>query len=112
MLNIAHLTKTYGEKKAVDDLSLHIRPGEIYGFIGHNGAGKTTTLKSVAGILRFDAGEITVCGHSVKAEPLACKHDMAYIPRLVELGKLFPYRLIGPRKKAQWITSPLDSDKT
>ncbi len=80
MLNIAHLTKTYGEKKAVDDLSLHIRPGEIYGFIGHNGAGKTTTLKSVAGILRFDAGEITVCGHSVKAEPLACKHDMAYIP--------------------------------
>ena len=80
MLNIAHLTKTYGEKKAVDDLSLHIRPGEIYGFIGHNGAGKTTTLKSVAGLLRFDAGEIQVCGHSVKADPLACKRDMAYIP--------------------------------
>ncbi len=80
MLNIEHLTKTYGEKKAVDDLSLHIRPGEIYGFIGHNGAGKTTTLKSVAGILRFDAGEITVCGHSVKADPLACKRNMAYIP--------------------------------
>ena len=80
MLKIEHLTKTYGEKKAVDDLSLHIRPGEIYGFIGHNGAGKTTTLKSVAGLLRFDAGEIQVCGHSVKADPLACKRDMAYIP--------------------------------
>ena len=80
MLKIEHLTKTYGEKKAVDDLNLHILPGEIYGFIGHNGAGKTTTLKSVAGLLRFDAGEIQVCGHSVKADPLACKRDMAYIP--------------------------------
>ena len=80
MLRIEHLTKTYGEKKAVDDLNLHILPGEIYGFIGHNGAGKTTTLKSVAGLLRFDAGEIQVCGHSVKADPLACKRDMAYIP--------------------------------
>ena len=60
MLNIEHLTKAYGEKKAVDDLSLHIVPGEIYGFIGHNGAGKTTTLKSVAGILQFDVGEITI----------------------------------------------------
>ena len=58
MLNIQHLTKVYGEKKAVDDLSLHIAPGEIYGFIGHNGAGKTTTLRSVVGILQFDAGEI------------------------------------------------------
>ena len=63
MLKIEHLTKTYGDKKAVDDLSLHILPGEIYGFIGHNGAGKTTTLKSVAGILQFDAGEITIDGH-------------------------------------------------
>ena len=80
MLNIEHLTKTYGEKKAVDDLSLHIAPGEIYGFIGHNGAGKTTTLKAVAGILRFDAGEITVDGLSVKAQPLECKKRMAYIP--------------------------------
>ena len=62
MLNIEHLTKRYGEKTAVDDLSLHIRPGEIYGFIGHNGAGKTTTLKSVAGILEFDAGRITIDG--------------------------------------------------
>ena len=64
MLNIQHLTKTYGEKKAVDDLNLHIAPGEIYGFIGHNGAGKTTTLKSVAGILPFDEGEITIGGLS------------------------------------------------
>ncbi len=80
MLNISHLTKTYGEKKAVDDLSLHIAPGEIYGFIGHNGAGKTTTLKSVVGILQFDAGEITIAGHSVKTEPLACKKLLAYIP--------------------------------
>ena len=67
MLKIDHLTKTYGEKKAIDDLSLHIQAGEIYGFIGHNGAGKTTTLKSVAGILQFDAGEIMVCGKSVRS---------------------------------------------
>ena len=80
MLNIQHLTKVYGEKKAVDDLSLHIAPGEIYGFIGHNGAGKTTTLKSVAGILPFDAGEITVGGLSMKTDPLICKRQMAYIP--------------------------------
>ena len=80
MLKIDHLTKTYGEKKAIDDLSLHIQAGEIYGFIGHNGAGKTTTLKSVAGILQFDAGEIMVCGKSIRAQPVACKRDMAYIP--------------------------------
>ena len=73
MLIIEHLTKTYGEKKAVDDLSLHIRPGEIYGFIGHNGAGKTTTLKSVAGILQFDSGTITIAGNSVTADPIRCK---------------------------------------
>lgn len=80
MLNIEHLTKTYGEKKAVDDLNLHIAPGEIYGFIGHNGAGKTTTLKSVVGIQQFDQGEITICGISVKENPLACKKQIAYIP--------------------------------
>ncbi len=80
MLQIEHLTKTYGEKKAVDDLSLHILPGEIYGFIGHNGAGKTTTLKSVAGILRFDAGEIRIDGTSIHTDPLACKRKLAYIP--------------------------------
>ena len=80
MLIIDHLTKTYGSKKAVDDLSLHIRPGEIYGFIGHNGAGKTTTLKSVVGILNFDAGTVTVDGKSVTESPLACKKVIAYIP--------------------------------
>ena len=80
MLKIEHLTKTYGEKKAVDDLSLTIQPGEIYGFIGHNGAGKTTTLKSAAGILRFDGGEIFIDGTSVKKDPLACKAKLAYIP--------------------------------
>ncbi|HCO50465.1 MAG TPA: ABC transporter ATP-binding protein [Oscillibacter sp.] len=80
MLKIKHLTKTYGEKKAVDDLSLHIHAGEIYGFIGHNGAGKTTTLKSVAGILQFDGGEILVGGKSVRTQPLECKKMIAYIP--------------------------------
>ena len=80
MLDIQHLTKTYGEKKAVDDLTLHIAPGEIYGFIGHNGAGKTTTLKSVVGILQFDQGEITIGGKSIKTDPLACKRLLAYIP--------------------------------
>ena len=80
MLKIAHLTKTFGEKTAVDDLSLEIAPGEIYGFIGHNGAGKTTTLKSVVGIQQFDAGEITIGGISLKKDPLACKRQLAYIP--------------------------------
>ena len=80
MLKINHFTKTYGEKKAVDDLSLHIQAGEIYGFIGHNGAGKTTTLKSVAGIMQFDSGEILVDGVSMKADPIACKKKIAYIP--------------------------------
>ena len=80
MLNIQHFTKTYGEKRAVDDLSLHIAPGEIYGFIGHNGAGKTTTLKAAVGILQFDAGEITIGGPSIQTEPLACKQLLAYIP--------------------------------
>ena len=80
MLNIQHFTKTYGEKKAVDDLSLHIAPGEIYGFIGHNGAGKTTTLRAVAGILQFDAGEIAIGGVSIRQDPMACKKQMAYIP--------------------------------
>ena len=80
MLKIAHLTKTFGEKKAVDDLSLEIAPGEIYGFIGHNGAGKTTTLKSVVGIQQFDAGEITIGGISLKKDPLSCKRQLAYIP--------------------------------
>ena len=80
MLYIKNLTKTYGEKKAVDDLSLHIVSGEIYGFIGHNGAGKTTTLKSVTGILQFDSGEITIGGRSIRQDPIGCKAQMAYIP--------------------------------
>ncbi|MDD5920169.1 MAG: ABC transporter ATP-binding protein [Oscillospiraceae bacterium] len=80
MLKIDHLTKTYGEKKAVDELNLHIKPGEIYGFIGHNGAGKTTTLKSVAGILQFDQGEILIDGKSIRTDPIACKREIAYIP--------------------------------
>lgn len=80
MLRIEHLTKKYGEKKAVDDLSLHIEKGEIYGFIGHNGAGKTTTIKSVVGILDFDEGEISIDGKSVKKDSLECKKVIAYIP--------------------------------
>ena len=80
MLRIQHLTKLYGEKRAVDDLNLHIAPGEIYGFIGHNGAGKTTTLKSVAVILPYDQFEITIGGLSLKSDPLICKRQMAYIP--------------------------------
>ncbi|MBQ7058887.1 MAG: ABC transporter ATP-binding protein [Firmicutes bacterium] len=80
MLIIEHLTKRYGQKTAVDDLSLHIRPGEIYGFIGHNGAGKTTTLKSIVGILRFEEGRITIDGHSISEEPVVCKQMLAYIP--------------------------------
>lgn len=80
MLKIEHLTKSYGEKKAVDDLSLHIEKGRIYGFIGHNGAGKTTTLKSIVGILKLEEGEIYVDGKSIKQEPMACKSIIAYIP--------------------------------
>ena len=80
MLDIQHLTKTYGEKKAVDDLSLRIAPGEIYGFIGHNGAGKTTTLKAAVGILQFDAGDIFIGGRSIRTDPLGCKRQLAYIP--------------------------------
>lgn len=79
MLRIENLTKTYGEKKAVDNLSLRIAPGEIYGFIGHNGAGKTTTLKAVVGILQFDKGEVFIKGESIRKNPLACKQKMAYI---------------------------------
>ena len=80
MLKIEHLSKNYGDKIAVDDLNLHIAPGEIYGFIGHNGAGKTRTLKSVAGILQFDTGEIYIDGKSIRTQPLECKRSFAYIP--------------------------------
>lgn len=80
MLKIKNLTKQYGEKKAIDDLSLHIKSGEIYGFIGHNGAGKTTTIKSCCGILKYDSGEIHINGISLKDNPLDCKKIIAYIP--------------------------------
>ena len=98
MLKIEHLTKAYGEKKAVDDLSLHINPGEIYGFIGHNGAGKTTTLKAVAGILQFDKGEILIGGKSVRTSPLDCKRDIAYIPDNPDL-----YHYMSGRKYLNFI---------
>ena len=80
MLRIENLTKIYGDKKAVDHLSVRIRPGEIFGFIGPNGAGKTTTIKCCCGILRFDGGEIYVNGHSIKTDALECKKAIAYIP--------------------------------
>lgn len=80
MLKIENFTKKYGDKKAVDNLSLHIMPGEIYGFIGHNGAGKTTTLKACCGILSFDSGDILIDGVSIKKDPIACKSKIAYIP--------------------------------
>ena len=80
MLEIQNLSKRYGSKVAVDDLTLHIRPGEICGFIGHNGAGKTTTIKACCGILPFDSGEILVGGVSVRKDPIACKRQLAYLP--------------------------------
>lgn len=80
MLQIKNLTKRYGDKLAVDNLSLHIMPGEIYGFIGHNGAGKTTTIKACTGILNFEEGDILIDGLSIKEKPLECKKQMAYIP--------------------------------
>ncbi len=85
MLKIVNLTKKYGDKKAVDNLSLHIEKGEIYGFIGHNGAGKTTTIKSCCGILGFDEGEIYIDGISVRENPVECKRKLAYIPDNPEL---------------------------
>lgn len=80
MLRIEHYTKKYGDKVAVNDLSLHIQPGELYGFIGHNGAGKTTTIKACCGILDFDEGEIYINGTSIKDDPIACKRQIAYLP--------------------------------
>ena len=105
MLNIQHFTKTYGEKRAVDDLSLHIAPGEIYGFIGHNGAGKTTTLKAAVGILQFDAGEITIGGHSIQTEPLADAFELTG-----DLGQPVSAYSHGMKQKlaiiAAWIHDP------
>ena len=90
MLRIEHLTKSYGSKKAVDDLTLHIRPGEIYGFIGHNGAGKTTTIKACCGIMSFDEGEIYIDGKNVKTQPLECKRVLSYIPDNPDLYDFLP----------------------
>lgn len=89
MLKIEHLSKSYGSKKAVDDLTIHIQKGEIYAFIGHNGAGKTTTIKACAGILRFDEGEIYIDGISVKDNPLATKKMIAYIPDNPDLYEFY-----------------------
>ena len=80
MLKINNLTKKYGDKIAVDNLTLHIQPGEIYGFIGHNGAGKTTTIKAACGIMQFDEGEVYIDGVSIKEKPIECKKKLAYIP--------------------------------
>lgn len=90
MLRIENLTKRYGDKKAVDDLTLHIKSGEIYGFIGHNGAGKTTTIKACCGILQFDAGEIRIDGVSVRADPVGCKKKLAYIPDSPDMYEFLP----------------------
>ena len=81
MLRIEHFTKSYGKgKPAVSDLNLHVAPGDIFAFIGPNGAGKTTTLRAVAGIHDFEGGDILINGVSIKADPLACKKVMRYIP--------------------------------
>lgn len=81
MLKIEHFSKQYkGGKKAVDDLTLTVETGDIYGFIGHNGAGKTTTIRAIVGVLDFEEGTIEIDGHSVQKEPLACKQVTAYIP--------------------------------
>ncbi len=81
MLRIENFSKTYrGGKRAVDSLTLHVEPGDIYGFIGHNGAGKTTAIRSAVGVLDFTEGDIFINGVSVKADPMRCKQDLAYIP--------------------------------
>lgn len=90
MLKIEHLTKKYGNKIAVNNLSLEIANGEICGFIGHNGAGKTTTLKSVCGILPFESGEITIGGRSIKTDPLGCKRELAYLPDNPDIYEFLP----------------------
>ena len=89
---LTHVTKRWDKFYAVDDLNLHIAPGKIYGFIGHNGAGKTTTLKSVAGILQFDAGEIYIDGKSIRTQPLECKRSFAYTGTVQSCGNT-PKRL-------------------
>lgn len=81
MIEIRNVSKSYdGVKRALNDVSLQVERGDLFGFIGHNGAGKTTLLKSIAGIIPFDSGEIRVLGHSIQEEPLLVKKDLAYIP--------------------------------
>ncbi|WP_455446706.1 ATP-binding cassette domain-containing protein, partial [Streptococcus salivarius] len=80
MLEIKNFSKSYGDKNVVDNLSISVKPGDIYGFIGANGTGKTTTIKAVVGIHDFEDGSITINGHSIKEEPVICKKMMAYIP--------------------------------
>ncbi len=99
MLKIEHFSKSYGEKRAVEDLSIHIAPGEICGFIGHNGAGKTTTLKACTGLLDFEAGEILIDGVSIKRDPIACKQKMAYVPDNPDL-----YEFMTGRKYLNFIS--------
>jgi len=106
MLKIEHLTKTYGDKRAVDDLTLEIKPGEIYGFIGHNGAGKTTTIKACCGIIGFDSGEIFVDGMSIKTDPLKCKKQIAYIPDNPDL-----YEFLSGIKYLNFIADIFDVSK-
>ena len=85
MIRIKNVSKYYGDKKALDDVSFEVKQGEIFAFIGHNGAGKTTLIKSICGILDFDEGEILIDGKSIKNEPIECKREMAYIPDNPEL---------------------------
>lgn len=80
MLKISNLTKKYGQKVAVDDISIEVESGEIFGFVGHNGAGKTTTIKCIVGILSFEKGDIYIDGVSIKEHPMKCKYNIAYIP--------------------------------
>lgn len=81
MLKISNYSKSYKkDKKAVDHLNLEVESGDIFGFIGHNGAGKTTTIRSIAGVLDFEEGDILIDGISIRKDPVACKQRMAYIP--------------------------------
>ena len=85
MLEIKNVTKKYGDKKAVDNVSFNVEDGEIFAFIGHNGAGKTTLIKAIVGIHDFEEGDILINGKSIKEDPVACKKEMAFVPDNPEL---------------------------
>ena len=85
MIEIKKVTKKYGDKTAIKDISFNVNDGEIFAFIGHNGAGKTTLIKSIVGIHEFDSGEILINGKSIQEKPIECKKDMAFIPDNPEL---------------------------